>query len=153
MWCFFTGSLCWFRRFMCVRAAQGVWFVTRMNVHMSVWTQLVCARSACLCVAGGHDSSPPGAPCLDNVKSAANVLCSSGHQLCVLTPLVILVMSQLILVPHCLNVLFSFFQSHFTGNNHSPFFFFKYIFVIFCVLLLTSYTDNLNCFAQLCGIT
>ncbi len=42
----------------------------------------------------------PPAHCLDNVKSTVNVLCSSGHQICVLAPLAILVMSQLILVPH-----------------------------------------------------
>ncbi len=56
----------------------------------------------------------PPAHCLDNVKSTVNVLCSSGHQICVLAPLAILVMSQLILVPHGLSVLLSHLQSHFT---------------------------------------
>lgn len=74
----------------------------------SVWTELVCVHSAC-------NSSPATSTlCLDNVKSTVNVLCSSGHQICVLAPLVILVMSQLILVPHGLSVLLSHLQSHFT---------------------------------------
>ncbi len=93
---------------ICVWREGGVRHAWMCTWCQSVWTELICVHSAC-------NSSPATSTlCLDNVKSTVNVLCSSGHQICVLAPLAILVMSQLILVPHGLSVLFSHLQSHFT---------------------------------------
>lgn len=90
---------------VCVGRRRGC--QTCMNVHM------MFGQSSYAC----NSSSATRTLCLDNVKSTVNVLCSCGHQICVLAPLAILVMSQLILVPHGLNVPLSRLQSHFTADN------------------------------------
>lgn len=105
-----VSFLCTLRIFvwMCVVVKGGVRHAWMCSWCQSVWTELIRVHTAC-------KSSPATSTlCLDNVKSTVNVLCSSGHQICVLAPLAILVMSQLILVPHGLSVLLSHLQSHFT---------------------------------------